>query len=64
MQYIASRGYCVTAGTQAVLPRASYSADHAFDRNSYPASGYAFLWLTSPEDPQKHDMHEAIGTLH
>jgi magnesium-transporting ATPase (P-type) len=64
MQYMASHGYCVIAGTQAVLPHASYSADHAFDRNSYPESGYAFLWLTSLEDLLKHGVHEAIGMLH
>jgi sodium/potassium-transporting ATPase subunit alpha len=60
---MASRGHRVIACAQAVLPRASYAADHAFDKNNYPSSGYTFLGLVSLEDPPKHGVREAIGTL-
>jgi sodium/potassium-transporting ATPase subunit alpha len=60
---MASRGHRVIACAQAVLPRATHSADYAFSKTDYPQAGYTFVGLVSLEDPPKHGVREAIGTL-
>ena len=39
--------------------------DHTFSKNdgNYPGDGYCFVGLVSLEDPPKHGVREAIGTL-
>ncbi|KAJ7891269.1 aminophospholipid-transporting P-type ATPase [Mycena olivaceomarginata] len=63
--YMASRGHRVIACAQALLPGAQYPAEHEFSRtdNNYPTSDYCFVGLVSLEDPPKHGVREAIGTL-
>jgi len=61
--YMASRGHRVIACAQALLPGAQYPAEHEFSRNNYPSSDYCFVGLVSLEDPPKHGVREAIGTL-
>jgi sodium/potassium-transporting ATPase subunit alpha len=60
---MASRGHRVIACAQAVLPRATHPADYAFSKTDYPAADYTFVGLISLEDPPKHGVREAIGTL-
>ncbi|KAF8894766.1 aminophospholipid-transporting P-type ATPase [Infundibulicybe gibba] len=61
--YMASRGHRVIACAQALLPENEYPADHVFSRKEYPESNYCFVGLVSLEDPPKHGVREAIGTL-
>ncbi|PVF94418.1 aminophospholipid-transporting P-type ATPase [Serendipita vermifera] len=63
--YMASRGHRVIACAQYLLPEDTYSVDHAFSKNDgqFPSSGYCFVGLVSLEDPPKHGVREAIGTL-
>ncbi|KAJ7494483.1 aminophospholipid-transporting P-type ATPase [Mycena galericulata] len=63
--YMASRGHRVIACAQALLPGDKYSAEYEFSRtdSNYPSSDYCFVGLVSLEDPPKHGVREAIGTL-
>ncbi|KAF9533592.1 aminophospholipid-transporting P-type ATPase [Crepidotus variabilis] len=63
--YMASRGHRVIACAQALLLGDQYRLDHPFSRtdDQYPTSGYCFVGLVSLEDPPKHGVREAIGTL-
>ncbi|KIK59054.1 hypothetical protein GYMLUDRAFT_170208 [Collybiopsis luxurians FD-317 M1] len=63
--YMASRGHRVIACAQYLLPREQYPVDFAFSRSdvNYPSSDYCFTGLVSLEDPPKHGVREAIGTL-
>lgn len=65
LQYMASRGHRVIACAQLLLPGDDYPADHTFSRtdDQYPTSEYCFVGLISLEDPPKHGVREAIGTL-
>jgi sodium/potassium-transporting ATPase subunit alpha len=65
MQYMASRGHRVIACAQALLPEEQYPAEYEFSRKdaNYPTSTYCFVGLVSLEDPPKHGVREAIGTL-
>jgi len=62
---MASRGHRVIACAQALLPEDIYPADFTFSSNDggYPISDYCFAGLVSLEDPPKHGVREAIGTL-
>jgi sodium/potassium-transporting ATPase subunit alpha len=62
---MASRGHRVIACAQALLPGDKYPADHTFSRSggNYPETDYCFVGLVSLEDPPKHGVREAIGTL-
>ncbi|CAK5279227.1 unnamed protein product [Mycena citricolor] len=61
--YMASRGHRVIACAQSLLAGSSYPADHTFSRNEFPQTDYCFVGLVSLEDPPKHGVREAIGTL-
>ncbi|KAK7037531.1 hypothetical protein VNI00_011023 [Paramarasmius palmivorus] len=63
--YMASRGHRVIACAQSLLPGDQYPVDHAFSKTDgqYPSSDYCFVGLVSLEDPPKHGVREAIGTL-
>lgn len=63
--YMASRGHRVIGCAQALLPRDKYPVDYVFSKNevNYPTSDYCFTGLVSLEDPPKHGVREAIGTL-
>ncbi|EJD00189.1 aminophospholipid-transporting P-type ATPase [Fomitiporia mediterranea MF3/22] len=61
--YMASRGHRVIACAQLLLPETQYPSDYAFSKTDYPTDGYCFLGLISLEDPPKHGVREAIGTL-
>ncbi|KAF7353783.1 Cation-ATPase-N domain-containing protein [Mycena venus] len=63
--YMASRGHRVIACAQALLPGAKYPVEYEFSRTdeNYPTSNYCFVGLVSLEDPPKHGVREAIGTL-
>lgn len=65
MKYMASRGHRVIACAQSLLGEDQYTAGHAFSRNdaNYPSTDYCFVGLVSLEDPPKHGVREAIGTL-
>jgi sodium/potassium-transporting ATPase subunit alpha len=62
---MASRGHRVIACAQYLLPGAQYPAEHEFSRTdmNYPSADYCFVGLVSLEDPPKHGVREAIGTL-
>jgi sodium/potassium-transporting ATPase subunit alpha len=60
---MASRGHRVIACAQLVLPDSSFPLSHTFTKETYPSSGYTFCGLVSLEDPPKHGVREAIGTL-
>lgn len=62
---MASRGHRVIGCAQYLLPEDRYPADFSFSKkdNNYPDSEYCFLGLISLEDPPKHGVREAIGTL-
>lgn len=60
---MASRGHRVIACAQALLLGDEYPASHTFSRNDYPSTDYCFVGLVSLEDPPKHGVREAIGTL-
>jgi sodium/potassium-transporting ATPase subunit alpha len=62
---MASRGHRVIGCAQYLLPGEQYPADYAFSKvdANYPSEGYCFIGLVSLEDPPKHGVREAIGTL-
>jgi len=62
---MASRGHRVIGCAQYLLPEDRYPADFSFSKKdkNYPDSEYCFLGLISLEDPPKHGVREAIGTL-
>lgn len=62
---MASRGHRVIGCAQSLLPSDRYSVNYGFSRNdlNYPTEGYTFSGLVSLEDPPKHGVREAIGTL-
>ncbi|KAJ3728358.1 aminophospholipid-transporting P-type ATPase [Lentinula raphanica] len=63
--YMASRGHRVIACARSLLDENQYPADYTFSRSdaNYPSEGYCFVGLVSLEDPPKHGVREAIGTL-
>ncbi|KAF8162822.1 aminophospholipid-transporting P-type ATPase [Crassisporium funariophilum] len=63
--YMASRGHRVIACAQSLLPGEEYPIHYPFSRtdSQYPSSDYCFVGLVSLEDPPKHGVREAIGTL-
>ncbi|TFY58665.1 hypothetical protein EVJ58_g6280 [Rhodofomes roseus] len=63
--YMASRGHRVIACAQKLLPSEQYDMGYAFSKNdgNYPSEEYCFCGLISLEDPPKHGVREAIGTL-
>lgn len=62
---MASRGHRVIGCAQHLLPGEQYPIDYVFSKNdlNYPNKGYCFIGLVSLEDPPKHGVREAIGTL-
>lgn len=62
---MASRGHRVIACAQYLLPADEYPASYPFSKTDlqYPTTGYCFVGLVSLEDPPKHGVREAIGTL-
>lgn len=62
---MASRGHRVIACAQRLLPTPDYDQSTPFSKTDaqYPSTGYCFVSLTSLEDPPKHGVREAIGTL-
>lgn len=64
-QYMASRGHRVIGCAQYLLSGDLYPEDYAFSQTDvkYPSDGYCFVSLVSLEDPPKHGVREAIGTL-
>lgn len=62
---MASRGHRVIACAQSLLDGEQYPVDYVFSKNdgNYPSTEYCFVGLVSLEDPPKHGMREAIGTL-
>lgn len=62
---MASRGHRVIACAQLLLEGDDYPLDYAFSKadDKYPSQNYCFLGLVSLEDPPKHGVREAIGTL-
>ncbi|PPQ82387.1 hypothetical protein CVT25_008348 [Psilocybe cyanescens] len=63
--YMASRGHRVIACAQRLLPGDEFPASYPFSRTDehYPSADYCFVGLVSLEDPPKHGVREAIGTL-
>lgn len=63
--YMASRGHRVIACAQRLLPTPDYDQSTLFSKTDaqYPSTEYCFVSLTSLEDPPKHGVREAIGTL-
>ncbi|KAJ2913576.1 hypothetical protein MD484_g6844, partial [Candolleomyces efflorescens] len=63
--YMASRGHRVIACAQLLLSGDEYPVDYAFSKtdDKYPTKSYCFIGLVSLEDPPKHGVREAIGTL-
>ncbi|KDQ10530.1 hypothetical protein BOTBODRAFT_58067 [Botryobasidium botryosum FD-172 SS1] len=63
--YMASRGHRVIACAQSLLQDLEYPEDTVFSKaaNNCPMEGYCFVGLVSLEDPPKHGVREAIGTL-
>ncbi|KAI0956666.1 hypothetical protein AcW1_005290 [Taiwanofungus camphoratus] len=63
--YMASRGHRVIACAQSLLPSDTYDASYPFSKNdgNYPSADFCFCGLISLEDPPKHGVREAIGTL-
>lgn len=62
---MASRGHRVIANAQRLLPSPEYSLNTKFAKTDgeYPSDEYCFVSLISLEDPPKHGVREAIGTL-
>ena len=62
---MASRGHRVIANAQKLLPAPEYGLETPFAKTegNYPSTDYCFVSLTSLEDPPKHGVREAIGTL-
>lgn len=65
MQYMASRGHRVIACAQRLLVAPEFDRSTEFSKTdmNYPSTDYCFVSLTSLEDPPKHGVREAIGTL-
>ncbi|KAI8999130.1 aminophospholipid-transporting P-type ATPase [Trametes punicea] len=63
--YMASRGHRVIACAQKLLHSDVYDASYEFSKTDgkYPSTEYCFCGLISLEDPPKHGVREAIGTL-
>ncbi|KAI0648406.1 aminophospholipid-transporting P-type ATPase [Trametes meyenii] len=63
--YMASRGHRVIACAQKLLPGNIYDTAYEFSKTdgNYPSTEYCFCGLVSLEDPPKHGVREAIGTL-
>ncbi|KAI0035024.1 aminophospholipid-transporting P-type ATPase [Vararia minispora EC-137] len=63
--YMASRGHRVIGCAQYLCPGDKYPVHFGFSKNeaNYPAEDYIFTGLVSLEDPPKHGVREAIGTL-
>ncbi|KAJ3878893.1 aminophospholipid-transporting P-type ATPase [Lentinula edodes] len=63
--YMASRGHRVIACARSLLNEEQYPVVFTFSRSdaNYPSEGYCFVGLVSLEDPPKHGVREAIGTL-
>ena len=63
--YMASRGHRVIACAQLQLSGTEYPKTHAFTKTDggYPITDMCFVGLVSLEDPPKHGVREAIGTL-
>lgn len=63
--YMASRGHRVIACAQKLLPSDPYDLSYPFSKNDgkYPGTEFCFCGLISLEDPPKHGVREAIGTL-
>ncbi|CDO77175.1 hypothetical protein BN946_scf184675.g7 [Trametes cinnabarina] len=63
--YMASRGHRVITCAQKLLPSDVYDPEYEFSKTDakYPSSEYCFCGLISLEDPPKHGVREAIGTL-
>ncbi|KAI0628777.1 aminophospholipid-transporting P-type ATPase [Trametes polyzona] len=63
--YMASRGHRVIACAQKLLPGDVYDPSYEFSKTDaqYPSTEYCFCGLVSLEDPPKHGVREAIGTL-
>lgn len=62
---MASRGHRVIGCAQYLLPGDKYPLNYQFSKNdlNYPSENYCFVGLVSLEDPPKHGVREAIGTL-
>ena len=62
---MASRGHRVIACAQSLLPNDPYDVTFPFSKtdSQYPGTDYCFCGLVSLEDPPKHGVREAIGTL-
>lgn len=62
---MASRGHRVIACAQALLAADKYPAQYSFSQSdgNFPSKDYCFVGLVSLEDPPKHGVREAIGTL-
>jgi sodium/potassium-transporting ATPase subunit alpha len=62
---MASRGHRVIGCAQSLLSDLEYPVDYAFSKKdvNYPTADYCFVGLISLEDPPKHGVREAIGTL-
>ena len=62
---MASRGHRVIACAQSLLSGEEYPVHYPFSKtdNQYPGADYCFVGLISLEDPPKHGVREAIGTL-
>ncbi|KAI0355099.1 aminophospholipid-transporting P-type ATPase [Trametes cingulata] len=63
--YMASRGHRVIACAQKLLRGDIYDESYEFSKTDakYPSTEYCFCGLISLEDPPKHGVREAIGTL-
>ena len=63
--YMASRGHRVIGCAQKLLSGDRFPTNYGFSKNdlNYPTEGYTFAGLVSLEDPPKHGVREAIGTL-
>ena len=60
---MASRGHRAIACAELQLPSSDFPTGFAFDKTNCPFNGYVFVGLVSLEDPPKHGVRNAIGTL-
>ena len=60
---MASRGHRVIACAELQLPSSDFPANFTFDKSDCPSDGYVFVGLVSLEDPPKHGVRNAIGSL-
>ncbi|KAF8328688.1 aminophospholipid-transporting P-type ATPase [Cantharellus anzutake] len=63
--YMASRGHRVIGCAQILLEGKEFPEDYTFSKTAEncPTEGYCFVGLVSLEDPPKHGVRQAIGTL-